>query len=102
MTERSHGITIERVSVIVGCLMIIAATGFMASSALLPPPGPHSVAGKRWVLQHWLTAGLLQLLLGTLLVVAARATRLGRAWGRSTLRVVIAIVLVSFAAFSVI
>jgi|SRR5437016_1289133 len=100
MTQRSYSQDIGRVSFILGCLMIIAALGFIGISLFVPSDPALLAHRMNWVFEHPLLAGLLQLSLGISLVLTAKAFLRGRLWARSALRAALTIVALGFTVFS--
>ncbi len=101
MSQRSYSQDIGRVSFILGCLMIIAALGFMTISLLVPSDPSFPAHRMGWVFEHPVSAGLLQLTLGIFLTLTAVGFLRGRDWGRPALRAALTIVALGLAVFSV-
>src|SRR6266545_4031566 len=101
MAQRSYSQDIGRVSFILGCLMIVAALGFMSISLFMPSDVSLPAHKMGWVFEHPLLAGLLQLSLGICLALTAVAFLRGRDWGRAALRVALTVVALAFTFFSI-
>jgi len=103
MSRRNYGRDIGYVALALGVLMMIAGLGFGIIGSLMPPVdsrlGPPP--GVALLFEHPLPAGLGQFTMGALLTLSARAFQRGKVWGRSVLRLALAVVFVSLAAFSV-
>ena len=101
MPQRSYSQDIGRVSFILGCLMIIAAIGFMTISWFVPSDPSLSAHSMGWVFEHPVAAGVLQLTLGIFLALTAVGFLRGRDWGRPALRAALTIVALGWAVFSI-
>src|SRR6266566_9805229 len=101
MSQRSYSQDIGRVSFILGCLMIIAALGFMTISLWVPSDPSFPAHRMGWVFEHPVSAGLLQLTLGIFLTLTAVGFLRGRDWGRPALRAALTIVALGLVVFSI-